>query len=222
MILRNSNHTLETYAILDDGSERTILLQEATQRLQLQGTSESLTLRTVQQDLRTLHGSSVTFKISPASQPSKTFRIEKAFTAGELSLAEHSYPIEGLQRRYKHLKMLPLQPFTDVHPLLLIGSYCPHVVTPIKPVRLGPPGSPAAVKTRLGWTLQGPVKSVKSLRQCNRPQQCLFVSTTSPEAELFNQVEKLWQLDTLPYRSEKLVARSWGGSRGYEPSRGKD
>ncbi|KAI3370007.1 hypothetical protein L3Q82_024436, partial [Scortum barcoo] len=88
VLLRNGDHTLETYAILDDGSERTILLQEAVQRLHLQGTPESLTLRTVRQD------------------------------------------------------------------------------------------------------------------------QCLFVSTTSPAAELFKQVEKLWQLETLPYRNEKLLTRS--------------
>lgn len=205
VILRNGNHTLETYAILDDGSERTILLQDAAQRLQLQGTPESLTLRTVRQDLRTLHGSSVTFKISPASQPTKSFTIERAFTAGELGLAERSYPVKGLQQKYKHLKMLPLQPFTDVHPLLLIGSDCPHLVTPIEPVCLGPPGGPAAVKTRLGWTLQGPVKS---LQQCSRQRQCLLIATTSPAAELFKQVENLWQLDNLPYRNEKLVTRS--------------
>lgn len=205
VILRNGVHTLETYAILDDGSERTILLQDAVQRLQLQGTPESLTLRTVWQDLRTLHGSSVTFKISPASQPTKSFTIERAFTAGELGLAEHSYPVKELQRKYKHLKMLSLQPFTNVHPLLLIGLDCPHLVTPIEPVHLGPPGGLAAVKTRLGWTLQGPVKS---LQQCSCQRQCLFVATTSPAAELFKQVEKLWQLDTLPYRSKKLVTRS--------------
>ncbi|KAJ8361751.1 hypothetical protein AAFF_G00427910 [Aldrovandia affinis] len=90
-------HTLETYAILDDGSERTILLQDAAKRLQLQGTPESLILRT------------------------------------------------------------------------------------------------------------GPVKS---LQQYSHQQQCLFLATTSQAAELFKQVEKLWQLDTLPYRSERLVTRS--------------
>ncbi|KAJ8410823.1 hypothetical protein AAFF_G00187800 [Aldrovandia affinis] len=46
VLLRNGEHTLETYAILDDGSERTILLQDAAKRLQLQGTPESLILRT--------------------------------------------------------------------------------------------------------------------------------------------------------------------------------
>ncbi|KAJ8395307.1 hypothetical protein AAFF_G00032920 [Aldrovandia affinis] len=166
VLLRNGEHTLETYAILDDGSERTILLQDAAERLQLQGTPESLILRTVREDRRELHGSSVTFKISPAGQPTKTFTVTNAFTA---------------------------------------GSDCPHLVTPIEPVRLGPPGGPAAVKTRLGWTLQGPVKS---LQQYSHQQQCLFLATTSQAAELFKQVEKLWQLDTLPYRSERLVTRS--------------
>uniref|UniRef100_A0AAV2IS96 Peptidase aspartic putative domain-containing protein n=1 Tax=Knipowitschia caucasica TaxID=637954 RepID=A0AAV2IS96_KNICA len=46
VLLRNGEHTLETFAILDDGSERTILLQEATQKLQLNGTPENLLLRT--------------------------------------------------------------------------------------------------------------------------------------------------------------------------------
>ncbi|KAJ8403170.1 hypothetical protein AAFF_G00353870 [Aldrovandia affinis] len=205
VLLESGEHTLETYAILDDGSERTILLQDAAERLQLQGTPESLILRTVREDRRELHGSSVTFKISPAGQPTKTFTVTNAFTAGELGLAEHSYPVKRLQRRYRHLQTLPLQPFMNIQPLLLIGSDCPHLVTPIEPVRLGPPGGPAAVKTRLGWTLQGPVKS---LQQYSHQQQCLFLATTSQAAELFKQVEKLWQLDTLPYRSERLVTRS--------------
>lgn len=205
MLLQNGDHTLETFAIFDDGSERTILLPEATQKLQLQGTPEDLTLRTVRQGLRTLHGVSVTIKLSPASQPSKMFTVERAFTADDLGLAEHSYPTKTLQKKYKHLKRLPLPTFTNARPLLLIGSDCPHLVTPIKPVRLGPLGGPVAVKTRLGWVLQGPVLS---LHYPTQPQQCLFLSTASLHAELLSYVEKLWQLDTLPYRSEKLVTRS--------------
>ncbi|XP_023811839.1 uncharacterized protein LOC110015208 [Oryzias latipes] len=205
VLLKNGKHTLETFAILDDGSERTILLPEAKRKLHLQGTAESLTLRTVRQGLRTLHGASVKVKVSSASQPYRTFSIESAFTAEDLGLAEHSYPVEALKKRFKHLKNVPLEPFTNAKPLLLIGSDCPHLVTPIKPVRLGPPGGPAAVKTRLGWTLQGPVPSPQ---QTVQPQQCLFLSTVSPQAELFSHIEKLWQLDTLPYRSEKSVTRS--------------
>ncbi|XP_023666073.2 uncharacterized protein [Paramormyrops kingsleyae] len=204
VLLRSGDHSLETYAILDDGSERTILLPEATRHLKLDGQPESLTVRTIRHDERTLQGSSVTFTISPVNHPAKTFTVDKAFTAAQLGLADHTYPVDGLKRKFKHLKSLPLEPFYNAKPLLLIGSDHPHLITPIKPVRLGPPGGPAAVKTRLGWTLQGPVSRI----QCNNSQQCLFLSTCSPMSELYSQVEKLWQLDTLPYQNEKLVTQS--------------
>ena len=53
------NHTLDTFAILDDGSERTMLLPAAANTLSIQGTPEELPLRTVQQDIQVLQGSSV-------------------------------------------------------------------------------------------------------------------------------------------------------------------
>lgn len=77
VLLRNGNHTLETFAILDDGSEQTILLHKAAQRLKLQGTTESLTLRTVRQGLRTLHGASVTINISPSADHPKLLPLRE-------------------------------------------------------------------------------------------------------------------------------------------------
>lgn len=72
-------------------------------------------------------------------------------------------------------------------------------------MRLRTHGGPAAVKTRLGWTLQGPTRYSK---QQATSQECLHVSTLSPTAEILLSVERLWQLDVLPYRREKLVTRS--------------
>ena len=86
----------------------------------------------------------------------------------------------------------------------MIGSDCIHLITPIEPVRLGPPGGPATVRTRLGWTLQGPAQDIKLNLEA---PQCLFTSISSP-TELCSHVEKLWQMDVLPYHSEKVVVRS--------------
>ncbi len=205
VILRYGGRAMETYAILDDGSERTILLQTAARQLGITGTPEDLALRTLRQDIRVFHGSTVSFTISPTSRPHSKFKIKGAFTADELGLAEHTQSVAVLQRKYKHLRGLPLQSLDRVHPLLLIGSDYPQLITPIEPVRLGPPGGPAAVNTKLGWTLQGPAKYVKGNISST---QCLLTSTLSPSEELSRHVERLWQLDTLPYRSEKLVTRS--------------
>lgn len=205
VIIQNGDKSLETYAVLDDGSERTILLNEAAQRLDLQGEIEDLALRTVRQDVHTIHGRSVSFFIAPVSHPDRSYPVKGAFTAKELALVQHTYPISDLQRRYHHLRDLPLHDIHEAQPLVLIGSDYPHLITPVEPVRLGPPGGPAAVHTKLGWTLQGPSRLIKPHLQA---QECLFISCVSPEAELFCQVEKLWQLDTLPYQSEKVVSRS--------------
>nr|XP_057925810.1 uncharacterized protein LOC131127691 [Doryrhamphus excisus] len=205
VILQSGSKVLETYAILDDGSERTILLNDAAVRLGLGGKAEDLTLRTVRQEICTIHGATVSFSVAAASQPDKCYKINKAFTSRELNLASYTYPVKALQEKYRHLRDIPLPPIKDAQPLLLIGSDYPHLITPVEPVCLGPPGGPAAVHTRLGWTLQGPTSL---LNHQLSPQQCLFTACNAPEEELFRHVEKLWQLDTLPYRSERLITRS--------------
>lgn len=193
------------YAILDDGSERTILLHGAAQQLKLNGQTETLSLRTVQYDTQVIQGTRVSFTLSPAFQSSKRFKIRGAFAAENLGLAKHSHPVTLLQRRYQHLKGLPLHAFSQVQLLLLIGSDHHHLITPMEPVRFGPPGGPAAIRTRLGGTLQGPANVV----QHQIPeQQCLFTSVTSTSPELLKHVERLWQLDILSYRNEKMVTRS--------------
>ncbi|CAL9703965.1 unnamed protein product [Knipowitschia caucasica] len=204
VVLRNGDQCLETYAVLDDGSERTILLHSAAKQLGLKGSKEVLALRTVKQEVERLHGASVSFSISPAGNPEKVYEIHNAFTAEPLSLAEHSHPVAVLQQKYKHLSGLPLPTLNRAHPMLLIGADYTHLITPIEPVRWGPRGGPAAVKTLLGWTLQGPARDVQSGPNVSN---CLFTSVPSP-SELFACVEKLWQMDVLPYRSEKLVVRS--------------
>ncbi len=205
VVIQNGDKSLETYAVLDDGSERMILLHEAAQRLGLRGTVEDLALRTVRQEVHTIHGSSVSFSIAPALQPGRSFQIQEAFTAKELGLVQHTYPITDLQQKYRYLRDLPLPDINQAQPLVLIGSDYPHLITPVEPVRLGPKGAPAAVHTRLGWTLQGLSRFL-----CPRLQQqeCFFVSCGTPDSELFNQVERLWKLDILPYRSDKVVTRS--------------
>ena len=150
VLIQHGSKTLDTYAVLDDGSERTMLLPTAAQKLGLRGPSESLALRTIRQDVQTLSGMSVTFKVSPITEHGKAFVIGDAFTAKRLSLADQTYPVATLKSKFRHLQDIPLQPFDRVSPMLLIGADHPHLITPVERVRLGAPGGPAAIKTRLG------------------------------------------------------------------------
>ena len=154
--LHSGGKTLDTYAVLDDGSERTILLPAAARHLGLHREDEVLSLRTVRQDVVKLKGASVSFEVCNPSNTQAKYTINHAFTAEELSLAEQSCPAERLKKRFDYLRGVPVRGFSVVQPLLLIGSDHPHLITPVRPVLRGPQGSPVAVCTLLGWTIQGP------------------------------------------------------------------
>ncbi|XP_073789840.1 uncharacterized protein [Danio rerio] len=211
VLLHSGRKTMETHAVLDDGSERTLVLQPVVQQLQLSGTPELLSLQTIHQCHTELIGSSVSFEVSSVSNPSKKFAIHNAFTAPGLCLAEHHYPVAALQRAYRHLKDLPLPPMDKVRPLLLIGSDMPHLLTPVQPVCKGPPGGPIAVRTQLGWSLQGPMSPMQPSRGS---QQCLHIMSVPTCDNLFQHVERLWQVDTLPYNT-KMVTRSKQDKEAY-------
>lgn len=205
VLLHYEGRSFSTFALLDDGSERSMLLPAAAKALGMKGAPEDLVLRTVRQDIQVLHGHKVSFHVSPPANPKVSYTIDDAFTASRLSLAQHTYPIEQLQKMYKHLRGLPLPALKDARPSLLLGSDQSHLITPVEPVRLGPPGGPAAVHTRLGWTLQGPVRSM------GRPAdavQCLFTSFPPQMDELYRHVERLWQIDAVFHRPEREVTRS--------------
>ena len=203
--LHNGKKTFSTYAVLDDGSERTVILPAVMHHLGLKGTEEVLTLRTIRQDKMQVKGATVSLKVSSIEKKRMKHDIHHAFTAAELSLAEQSCAVELLKRKYKHLRDIPLHSFNKVKPMLLIGSDNPHLITPQLQVRSGPIGGPVAVYTALGWAVQGPANF---LQYPSEESSCLHTSFLSPSEELHQNVERLWKLDTLPFRNNKEVIRS--------------
>lgn len=131
--------------------------------------------------------------------------MQGAFTAISLDLVEQTYMVQMLQRRYSHLRGISLQPFRKVRPLVLLGSDHAHLITATEPSRRGSNGGPIAIHTALGWALQGAESGVS---QRSPVQQCLFTSVTCTDDDLFWNVERLWQLNVLPFRNEKMVVCS--------------
>lgn len=202
VFLHKGGRTLATHAILDDGADHSVVLPEAVQILQLQNQPETISLCTVRQDVVQLNGASVSFGISPINQPDKIHAITGAFTADNLGLSEHTYPVNRLQSQYPHLQGIPLQAINHARPLVLIGSDYADLITPLDPVVMVPPGGPLVVHTRLGWALQGPASMAHS------QQLSMSYNLTCFKSELLRNVERLWQIDTLPYINEKTVTRS--------------
>lgn len=214
VILSYQGKELETHAILDDGSQRTMLLSTAASDLGLNVAAESLALRTVRQGTEILEGQKVSFSISSASSPEGKFLIKVAFTSSHLGLAEQTY-LQQISCRFRHLQGIPLQAFNRVQPVLLIGSDHPHLFCPIDRVCLGPGEGPAAVHTCLGWTLQGltalPASTEDSIiadMESVHVVQTMFLESSPPSSDLRHQVEKLRKIDVLPFQRSKFITQS--------------
>lgn len=107
VLLCHKGHSFSTFALPDDGSERSMRLPVAAKSLGIKGDPEDFPLRTVRQDIQVLHGKRVSFHLSPVANPKVHYKIDGALTAGPLSLARHTYPLEHLRKKYKHLCGLP-------------------------------------------------------------------------------------------------------------------
>ncbi len=100
--LHNGEKTLATHAVLNQGADRYILRPQALQCLDLTTQPETISLRTVRQDIVQLNGASVSFEITPINEPTERLVINGAFTAENLGLSEHTYPVNQLQEQYHH------------------------------------------------------------------------------------------------------------------------
>lgn len=105
-------------------------------------------------DVLQLHGGSISLEVSTAQSKVEN-RILNAFTADQLTLTEQSCPTELLKKRYCHLHGLALKAFSQLKPMILIGSKHPHLITSVGPVLHSLPWEPVAGHTELGWVLQG-------------------------------------------------------------------
>lgn len=123
-------------ALLDDCSERSMLLN-------LKKESPPFT-----NSPGKYPGAPMTGTNFPSFQMQGTHKstvIDGAFTARSLSLTQHTYPLEPLQKKCKHHCGLSIPALEGTVPFRLLSSGQAHLITPVEPVRLGTPCGPAAV-----------------------------------------------------------------------------
>lgn len=103
ILIHHGKQAMEAHAILDDGSERTIVLSPVFQSLKIPGIPETLPIQTIHQNVNQLKGLTVSHEVSSLSKPHEKYLISNAFSAKKLCFAEHNYPIAALQQAHTYL-----------------------------------------------------------------------------------------------------------------------
>ena len=158
VIVRSAETESVTYAMLDNCSTGTFILEDLRQELNVDGVDSQISITTMNgnqvHNVKVLKGLTVTDLDSDNS-----ISLPKAFTKLKMPATNQDIPRPELARKWPHLARVA----DHLHPLmsnvkigLLIGTNCPEAIEPKDFVTSQNVGL-YAVKTFAGWTIIGPL-----------------------------------------------------------------
>uniref|UniRef100_A0A453YZM1 Endonuclease n=1 Tax=Anopheles gambiae TaxID=7165 RepID=A0A453YZM1_ANOGA len=143
---------IKTFAFLDEGSSMTLMDEDLAKQLGVKGDRRPLCIKWTGDTTRVEPASMmIDLQIGPVTS-TKRFTLKAVRTVTSLSLPQQTFTMDD--KRWDHLKQLPLPEYRDARPQLLIGLDNLRLAVPLK-TREGLAGEPVAVKTRLGWCVYG-------------------------------------------------------------------
>ncbi|XP_037931719.1 uncharacterized protein LOC119666509 [Teleopsis dalmanni] len=153
--LYGTKRTINTYALMDDGSTLTLIEASLADELGNDGIQDALCINWTGNISRQENNSKrLNLQISANAPQAKKFPLKNVRTVSNLRMSAESFAADKIKQGYPHLDGLPLASYTNAVPMLIIGVNNPNLISALK-VREGGWQEPVAVKTRLGWTVFG-------------------------------------------------------------------
>ena len=154
-----------TYALLDSGSDVTLIEKSLVDEVGLSGKAADLNVSTVSGSV-TMKSTTLALEIDSLSC-SETIAVERAYCIASLPVNPPVMSLSSVASRYDHLRDTTFVEIPDKRVRLLIGEDVPEAHWPMKS-RIGKRKQPFAVETPLGWVLFGPLSfDEKLLKQAH-------------------------------------------------------
>lgn len=175
------SHVMEVYALLDPGSSATFCSEELMSRLHLKGKKTHILLRTMNQEINV--PAHVITGLEVSALDSDTFlTLPDTFTQKEMPVTTSSIPKQSDLAEWVYLSKVTI-PSIDSKVELLIGTNAPNLLEPWEVIN-SQNGGPYAVKTLLGWVVNGPLRSTAG---CGQNVTVNRISVVSLEKLLISQ-----------------------------------
>ncbi|CAH8639763.1 unnamed protein product, partial [Dicrocoelium dendriticum] len=159
---------LETYALLDTGSNVTLVEEGLMEEAGIGVTPSRLEFTTMS-GTSSIEAGYVGFTLS-SLDGTGSISVRQAYCLPRLPLEPIITPKRDLARQWPHLADIPFEEIRDSRIRILLGTNVPEAHWHLEQ-RLGERNHPFAVKTLLGWTLLGPVgegrTAIDSVQYCH-------------------------------------------------------
>jgi hypothetical protein len=151
--------TIETYALLDSGSEVSLCARRLINKLNLAGVEKRFSLTTLNEVKRYRSGLEVDLQVSSLDS-GHSVTLEGVRSVDSLPVPSKALPVEDDMKKWPHLSDLRFSRIETKDVMLLIAADVPEAFWVLEE-RRGGRNEPCAVKSVFGWTLFGPSASVK-------------------------------------------------------------
>ncbi|KAL3967647.1 phylloquinone omega-hydroxylase/docosahexaenoic acid omega-hydroxylase [Sarotherodon galilaeus] len=157
-----SNATVESYAFLDPGSTGTFCTDELMRDLHVTGKRSNILLCTMGKEATISTHVIMGLEVSGLDEDN-FLKIPQVFTQAEIPVTKENIPQQSDVDRWPYLKEVQLKQI-DGKIGMLIGTNVPKALEPWKVINSEGNG-PYAVKTALGWTINGPLLREEGIAQ---------------------------------------------------------
>ncbi len=149
-----SNQVITTYAFLDSGSNTTFCTNELLDQLGVKGKEVSLSLTTLQNEDCQTECRVASLQVYDMEEECLV-ELPNVFTTDKIPVSESSIPRQKDIDKWPHLKNVQLRDINSAVGLL-IGNDIPAALEPKEVIERHGKG-PYAIRTVLGWTVNGPL-----------------------------------------------------------------
>ena len=148
--------TIETFAILDDGSSDTLIRRDIADKLNLEGPERLLCLGNIENNGTPQCSRSVNLLMTPTGKQAINMPvyIHPVWTVPKLNVPPQRLVKENARRTWKHLEDLDIPAVSSDQICLLIRVQVTEAMIQHEH-RRGPKGQPYAVRTDFGWAITG-------------------------------------------------------------------
>ena len=186
---KDCNSSVETFALLDTGSQGTFIDEDVLQDLDVTGLDTTISVKTIHGERTDKCKAIEGLVVSPTFNDTICIPLPRTYSQSSIPVDDEDIPTKERVSCWKHLE--PIVKFLPssgqvIKVGLLIGSDCPKALEPHNTISSKNNG-PFALKTRLGWCVSGPLdetnissKTSKNLNRIGRPTTttCCFQSRT--------------------------------------------
>ena len=184
---RDHHSYVDTYALLDSGTNQSFCSEALVNSLAVAKRADTISLTTLDTEDAKVDVFIVKLNVSDMDDL-KTFEINNVMTRPTINVGLASLVKQNELQLWPHLSDLHLPDIDCNEVYLVIGQDNNDLLLP-EIIRSGQPGEPYAIKTPLGWVLNGPVGGQNHKRVSSH-----FIQT---DTALQQQVDRFFKLDDM-------------------------